>query len=35
MKGLNIHSLSATLAGLVLAAYWVVYLVVVVAPRIA
>lgn len=35
MKRLNIHSLSATLAGLIIAAYWVAYLVAVVGPRLA
>lgn len=34
MKNLNVHSLSATLAGFVLTGYWAFYLATFIAPRI-
>ena len=34
MKNATVHSLSITLAGFVIAGYWVVYVATVVAPRI-
>lgn len=35
MKNATVHSLSITLAGLVIAGYWLFYVATVVAPRIA
>lgn len=35
MKRLNIHSISATAAGIVIVGYWAFYLAVAIAPRLA